>query len=96
MACRFCKHQWMGGNVQELRPTMLAKPTPEETQSLGDLNKRGSTAPAVAYIRRNLDALRKLNDHEQKTKTFRQRQGACQVLDKLLQAIEGRTRHDAE
>ena len=74
---------------------MLARPNPDEAQALGDLNKRGSTVPAVEYIRRNLEALRRLNDHEQKTKTFRQRQGACQVLAKLLESIEGRARHDA-
>lgn len=74
---------------------MLARPNPDEAQSLGELDRRGATAPTVAYLRRNLEALRKLNDSEQKAKIFRQRQGACQVLAKLLDEIEGRAKHDA-
>lgn len=68
---------------------MLAKPTPEQLQSLQELDRRGACADAVAYIEAERNRLRALNDSELKTKVFRQRQGACQALTSLLKNIRG-------
>ena len=68
---------------------MLAKPTPEQLQSLQELDRRGACADAVAYIEAERNRLRALNDGELKTKVLRMRQGACQALTYLLKNIRG-------
>lgn len=68
---------------------MLAKPTPEQLQSLQELDRRGACADAVAYIEAERNRLRALNDGELKTKVLRMRQGACQALTSLLKNIRG-------
>ena len=68
---------------------MLAKPTSEELLSLQELGRRSATAPAVAYLVRNLETLRGLNETELKTKVLRQRQGECITLSTLIKHIRG-------